>query len=213
MDKLTDKQEAFCKEYLIDFNATQAAIRAGYSEKTAYNAGWQNVKKCEIQERLTELKNKRAERVEITQDRVLEELAYIAFFDIRKLFDDEGNLIPISKLDEQTARAIAAVDVSEQAATKDLNLNLTKGEIETASVRNYLKKIKALDKKAALELLGKHLGMFTDVIRIEDANSEFQAYLEALYNYLDEHGKAQYRAFATGQPSPQSSLEQHRSFN
>ena len=58
MDKLTDKQEAFCKEYLIDFNATQAAIRAGYSEKTAYNAGWQNVNKCEIQERLTELKNK-----------------------------------------------------------------------------------------------------------------------------------------------------------
>lgn len=52
---LTDKQELFCAEYIVDFNATQAAIRAGYSEKTAYNIGWENVRKREIQERIKQL--------------------------------------------------------------------------------------------------------------------------------------------------------------
>lgn len=71
MAKLTDKQEKFCQEYLIDLNATQAAIRAGYSKKTANEQGAQNLAKLSVQARLKELQSARQERTEITQDYVL----------------------------------------------------------------------------------------------------------------------------------------------
>lgn len=71
MSKLTDKQEKFCQEYLIDLNATQAAIRAGYSKKTANEQGAQNLAKLSVQARLKELQSARQERTEITQDYVL----------------------------------------------------------------------------------------------------------------------------------------------
>ena len=113
MEKLTAKQERFCTEYIIDLNATQAAIRAGYSVKTANRIASENLSKPDIQRKIQELQQERAERTEITQDRVLKELAGIGFAPI------------------------------------------TKG------------KIKAADKTKALELLGRHLGMFTDKLRIE----------------------------------------------
>ncbi len=113
MTKLTAKQERFCTEYIIDLNATQAAIRAGYSVKTANRIASENLSKLDIQRKIQELQQKRAERTEITQDRVLKELAGIGFAPI------------------------------------------TKG------------KIKAADKTKALELLGRHLGMFTDKLQIE----------------------------------------------
>jgi phage terminase small subunit len=71
MAKLTTKQEAFCKEYLIDLNATQAAIRAGYSEKTAYSIGNENLSKPEIAERIQEAMAKRSAETEITAEWVL----------------------------------------------------------------------------------------------------------------------------------------------
>lgn len=113
MAKLTAKQERFCTEYIIDLNATQAAIRAGYSVKTANRIASENLSKLDIQRKIQELQQERAERTEITQDRVLKELAGIGFAPI------------------------------------------TKG------------KIKAADKTKALELLGRHLGMFTDKLQIE----------------------------------------------
>ena len=71
MTKLTDKQEMFCREYIVDLNATQAAIRAGYSEKTAQRIGSENLSKLVIQERIAELMKERTERVEINADWVL----------------------------------------------------------------------------------------------------------------------------------------------
>ena len=79
MTKLTDKQEVFCKEYIIDFNATRAAIAAGYSEKTARKIGSENLAKLDIQHRIKELTGERNERTEITADRVVQELAKFAF--------------------------------------------------------------------------------------------------------------------------------------
>lgn len=76
--KLTPKQEMFCKEYLIDLNATQAAIRAGYSEKTAKTIAGQNLSKLAISERIQELMNGRAKKVEITSEWVLESLKSVA---------------------------------------------------------------------------------------------------------------------------------------
>lgn len=72
--KLTPKQEMFCKEYLIDLNATQAAIRAGYSEKTANRIATENLSKLVIKERIEELKSTRVEKVEITAEKVLRDL-------------------------------------------------------------------------------------------------------------------------------------------
>lgn len=79
MPKLTEKQKRFCEEYLIDFNATQAALRAGYSQKTAYSIGDENLRKPEIQSEIQSLIKKRSERTGINADSVIKELVKIAF--------------------------------------------------------------------------------------------------------------------------------------
>lgn len=76
---LTPKQKLFVDEYLVDLNATQAAIRAGYSEKTAYSIGNENLMKPEIAKAIQNAQQKRQERTEITQDRVVQEIADNAF--------------------------------------------------------------------------------------------------------------------------------------
>ena len=81
--ELTDKQARFCEEYLIDLNATQAAIRAGYSEKTAREQAAQNLSKLNIQEKIAELKAERSKRTEITQDSVIQELAAVARAEVK----------------------------------------------------------------------------------------------------------------------------------
>lgn len=81
MPKLTEKQKRFCEEYLIDLNATQAAKRAGYSEKTAFSIGVENLKKPLIQEYLQDLMKYRSERTGVTAEKVIEELEKIAFSD------------------------------------------------------------------------------------------------------------------------------------
>jgi len=79
MNKLTPKQEMFCKEYLIDLNANQAAIRAGYSEQTAHVIGPENLVKPCVSTRLGELLKERQDRTEVTADMVIKELAVMAF--------------------------------------------------------------------------------------------------------------------------------------
>lgn len=157
MNKLTAKQQLFVNEYLVDLNATQAAIRAGYSEKTAGQIGEQNLKKLEIANEIEKRMKDREKRTEITQDMVLKELARLAFFDIRKIYDSNGNLIPIKELDDDTAAAIIGVDVSEVKVNRDSD----KAEIE------YTKKIKIADKRASLVDVGKHLGMFVEKSEVE----------------------------------------------
>lgn len=114
--ELTDRQARFCEEYLIDLNATQAAIRAGYSEKTANRIASELLSKLDIQEKITELKGERAKRTEMTQDSVIQELA-----------------------------AVASAEV---------------------------KGVRAVDKLKALELLGKHLGMFVERYEVNAAEIE-----------------------------------------
>ena len=107
MAKLTAKQQRFCDEYLIDLNATQAAIRAGYSPKTAEQLAYQLLQKTSVQNHISELQKKREERTEITQDSVLHELALIAFakasdyarvVEKDAMVEVDGNMVPV--LDE-----------------------------------------------------------------------------------------------------------------
>lgn len=147
---LTEKQKRFVAEYLVDLNATDAAKRAGYSEKTAYAIGFENLRKPEIQEEIQRMREDQAKRTGITADRVLQEYARIAFFDPRKLFEDSGTPKDISCLDDDTAAALAALDVYEEFV----------GTGEDRHLAGYTKKYKLFDKLRALEALGKHLGVF-----------------------------------------------------
>jgi phage terminase small subunit len=101
--KLTRKQELFVAEYLIDLNATRAAVRAGYSPKTAYSQGQRVLRNVEIHKAIQAAMDKRAEKLEITADRVLKEIAKLAFFDVRKLFNSDGSPKQICELDDDTA--------------------------------------------------------------------------------------------------------------
>ncbi len=151
MAELTDKQERFCQEYLIDLNATQAAVRSGYSADTARSVGSENLTKPDIQARLSELNKERSEATGITQKRVLEEYAKIAFFDIREIFDVDGGLMNVKQMDNNSAGAIAAIKSTEEW-----------GEDEEGrkTITGTVKEIKLFDKIRALDSLGKHLGLF-----------------------------------------------------
>ena len=152
MAKLTNKQKCFVQEYLIDLNATQAAIRAGYSKKTAGITGFHTLKIPKIQAAITRAMQARSKRTEISQDRVLEELARLAFIDPVDFYDDNGNLLSIVDMPEDARRAIGGIEATIT------NVEHTEG----SRTEESLKKIKILDKKGSLEMLGRHLKMFTD---------------------------------------------------
>jgi len=100
---LTPKQQRFVEEYLVDLNATQAAIRAGYSARTAEWIGPQLLGKTHVAEAVRAGRESLSKRTEITQERVLQEYARLAFMDPRKLFDGTGAPRPIHELDDDTA--------------------------------------------------------------------------------------------------------------
>lgn len=142
MSKLNDKQEMFCLEYLVDLNATQAAIRAGYSEKTANRIASQLLSKLDIQERISELKSKRNERVEINSDWVLSQLVDIHNLDVVDILDNVGNFKPIVDWPKPWRIYLSGFDLTE----------LNVGDTETT-----VRKIKWPDKVKNLELIGKHV--------------------------------------------------------
>lgn len=151
--KLTKRQECFVAEYLIDLNATQAAIRAGYSPKRANAMGHENLTKPDITAAVQAAMAARSQRTEITADRVLQEYAKLAFLDPRRFYDADGSLIPVQRLPADVAAALAGMDiVLEKAGTDE------EGKTQYAET----KKIKFTDKKAALDSIARHLGMFID---------------------------------------------------
>jgi phage terminase small subunit len=154
---LTPKQQRFVAEYLLDLNATQAAIRAGYSVRTAGRIGAENLQKLVIADAVQSAMAARQDRTEITQDRVLQEYAKLAFLDPRRFYDEAGALIPVNLLPADVAAALVGVDVIE---TYDKESNAI---IAT-------KKVKFVDKKGALDSVARHLGMFNDKMALTGAN-------------------------------------------
>lgn len=166
---LNPKQQQFVVEYLVDLNATQAAIRAGYSPKTAGVQGFDLLKKPEIAAAIESLRNEHAKNTGLTVERVLTEAMRLAFFDIRKLTDAEGNPIPINQLDDDTAAAIQGLELATERSRD-----------EDGSV-TVVRKYKIADKNAALERLFKHLGLFQ---KDNDQNNPAKA-LQALLDVVD----------------------------
>jgi phage terminase small subunit len=154
---LTPKQERFVAEYLIDLNATQAAIRAGYSAKTAQEQGSRLLSNVMVASAVQGAIDARAKRTEITADRVLKELARLAFFDIRKIYNADGSLKNPAELDDDAAAALAGIDVVEMQGGAEFDED---GEMK--HVPMFTKKAKTFDKKGALELAMRHLGMLKD---------------------------------------------------
>ena len=147
---LTAKQERFCNEYLVDFNGTQAAIRAGYSKKTAYAIAEQNLRKLEIQSFIKAKQSDFSKKNEITREMVLEGYRRLAFYDARKFYDMNGNLLQVPDLDEETAFALSGFEVMEEKG----------GDGEGNQVLlGYTKKIKMSDRKGALDSICKVLGL------------------------------------------------------
>lgn len=153
---LTPKQQRFVDEYLTDLNATQAAIRAGYSKKTAKVIACENLTKPYIAEAIQKAQLNRQTRTHITQDRVLLELSRIAFFDPRKLLDASGSPLPLTELDDDTAAAVAGLDLMEEY----------EGSGKDRVFIGYVKKFKIADKNTALTNAMRHLGMLTDKTEI-----------------------------------------------
>lgn len=149
---LTDKQIFFCKEYIIDLNATQAAIRAGYSEDSASVEGSRLLTNAKVQNYVQHIKDQRSKRLEITADRIAAELSKIAFSDVRNIFGPDGQLIPIKQIDDETAGAISSVKSYENKVSDQ--------EDGEQVVQGINREVKMHDKMKALELLGKHMGFF-----------------------------------------------------
>lgn len=150
--KLTPKQERFAEEYLVDLNATQAAIRAGYSVKTADQQGHQLLKNTKVAEAVQKARAKLSKNTGITQERVIAELAKIGFSDLRRVMTNQGGLIDVQDWDEEVAGAVSSVEVvRRQSGEYDEDGN---------PIMDHVHKIKTWDKVAALEKIGRHLGMF-----------------------------------------------------
>lgn len=150
MAKLTAKQQMFIQEYLIDLNATQAAIRAGYSPSTAQVIGAENLSKPIIKNEIDKALAERSKRTGINQDRVLLELAKIAFLNPTDVFDMDEATVK-GEADRDDTAAIASVKV-KTIPTPD-------GLITEREVKTY-------DKLKALEQIGRHLGMFKDNLNL-----------------------------------------------
>lgn len=149
MAKLTEKQKRFVDEYLVDLNATQAAIRAGYSVKTANEQGSQLLAKLSIQQSIAEQMAERSKRTGINQDRVVLEIAKIALVKMTDIVDSQGRIKLNASPDD-----LACIE----------SVKYKESESDTGS--SVEREVRIASKLKALELLGKHLGMWNDKLDV-----------------------------------------------
>lgn len=142
---LNERQIRFCEEYLCDFNATKAAIRAGYTKNSAGQVGHELLKHHEIQLYLNDKKEKIYKKLEITQERVMEAYARLAFYDPRKFYDENGNLKKVIDLDDETAYALQGFEQEAERKRGEFS------ESDKADSITVTSKIKLTDRRAALD--------------------------------------------------------------
>jgi phage terminase small subunit len=156
---MTPKEIKFCQEYLLDLNATQAAIRAGYSKRSARQIGADNMAKPYISAWIDEQRKAAAKRTELTQDRILQEYAKIAFSDIRKIFNEQNAVIDIKDIDDDTAASISSTESFEEYDRDGV-------------LSGFTKKVKLWDKVRALDSISKVLGYNApDKVQVENSGT------------------------------------------
>lgn len=150
---MTAKQKIFAQEYLIDLNATQAAIRAGYSPKNADQIGSQLLGKTSVAAEIRKRMAERSKRTGVTADRVVRELAKIGFVNAADVIDDKDATLKRTATRDDTA-CVQSVKVKTMYTDKG---------------RMVEREVKLADKTKALELLGRHLGMWNDKVQVDGA--------------------------------------------
>lgn len=162
---MTNAQKRFCDEYLIDLNATRA-YKVAYpnckKDETARANSSRLLTIANIQEYISEKQIEIEKRTEVTQDMVIKELAKIAFLDIRKLYTENGQLKNVADIDDDTAGAISSLETLEEYD----------GYGDDREKIGDTQKVKLLDKTKALELLGRHLGIFNDKLDLNVKEKE-----------------------------------------
>ena len=154
---MTGKQRRFVSAYLRDLNATNAAITAGYSPKTAYSIGQNLLKKVEIAQAIQAKSDKILQDIDISTERVLRGLGCLAFFDMRKLYDENGNLKNIRDLDFDTQLGLNGVEIEK------LFDHYGKGQAKEVGTTA---KVKVADRGVNLERLGRYHKLFTDQLNV-----------------------------------------------
>lgn len=152
---LNAKQQRFCDEYLIDLNGTQAAIRAGYSPKTANEQASQLLAKLSTQEYISEKQKEISKNTGITVELVLNELKKIGFSNVQDYIEEGNSITDITTIDRDKAAAVSSIKKSTTVF----------GDEKTGGTKDVVE-FKLWDKVSALEKLGKHLGMFKDQVDI-----------------------------------------------
>lgn len=157
MAELNQRQELFCREYIKDLNGTQAAIRAGYSKKTADRMAYELLKKPEIQAFVLQSKTERVEEVKIDANYVLKRLIEIDEMDVADILDDGGDFLPIRKWPKTWRTTLSGLDIAI---------------INSGDTEAIIKKIKWPDKVKNLELLGKHIGVVAFTEKVDHTSSD-----------------------------------------
>ena len=155
---MTPKQTLFVAEYLANgFNATKAAISAGYSERSASSIGEENLRKPEIASAIAKKTQKAIAKVDFSVERTLEFVARMAFFDPADLFEADGSMKRLRDIPPETRSVIAGLEVSDIWDS---------GEGEEKSIIGNLKKIKLSDRKAALDMLMRYHTLYRDRVDV-----------------------------------------------
>jgi len=149
----------FVDEYMVDFNATQAAIRAGYKAKTAHVIGAENLRKPKIAEEIARRQKDLQKRTEVSQDRVVKELARIAFANIADYIHVETQTRTKDDGTEVTYQTVMFNETQELSADQRAALAVVKQSVNGVELKLH-------DKIKALELLGRHIGMFNDKLSL-----------------------------------------------
>ncbi len=143
----------FAEAYIANGgNATEAAITAGFSPQSAGQQGSRLLKDAKVCELLASRRAELADKYRLTTDGVLRSLAQAIYFDPRQLYRRDGSLKDVPELDDDTAMALAGVEVTEEKGSGD----------DRGKVVGYTKKLKWLDKNTAREQAMKHLGMYRE---------------------------------------------------
>ena len=170
--KLTNKQERFVKEYLVDLNASQAAIRAGYKGSTAFRTGVENMQKPLIKQAIAKELEKRNNRLEVNADYVLRRLVGIDQMDVLDILDKNGDLKPVKDWPKVWRTTLSGIDISR----------ISGGDLDTETV---LKKIKWPDKVRNLELIGRHIDVKAWYERDRSTNEGAEKVADALHEVID----------------------------
>jgi len=149
-------RDRFVDEFMIDRNATQAAIRAGYSAKTAGAAGYRLLRTAHICAEINRRSAEQSQRLRITADRVMQEYEALALLDPLDLFRPDGSMKPLAEIPEAARRAIGGLELRELASI----------ESPDGPISVTLRKVKLIDKKGALDSVAKILGMMRDKVEL-----------------------------------------------